>query len=91
MHSDCDLNIIRSSAVDNSTYVPRVNALMRLCAKWTDSDRGLHVEFVGPLRFQATEERLLTGTPMLWHAMFPGRARSLHASSAPRRAQALPP
>eukprot|EP00439_Symbiodinium_sp_Y106_P080125 s1895_g18.t2 len=39
-----------------------VNALMRLCAKWTDSDRGLHVEFVAPDPFmpQVLQEELRT-------------------------------
>ncbi|CAE7561553.1 ncsA, partial [Symbiodinium necroappetens] len=39
-----------------------VNALMRLCAKWTDSDRGLHVESVAPDPFmpQVLQEELRT-------------------------------
>ncbi|CAE7560763.1 dnaJ [Symbiodinium sp. CCMP2456] len=39
-----------------------VNALMRLCAKWNDSDRGLHVESVAPDPFmpQVLQEELRT-------------------------------
>ena len=47
-------------AVSSSGVLPRVNALMRLCAKWTDGDSGLHVESVRTL---GERSQLWMGTP----------------------------